>query len=50
MLIKDIKKGKLKVIFKTYNKITKDKVNKAKILKLLAKEVIKIGFFTILTL
>jgi len=38
MLINNIKKVKLKVIFKTYSKIIKNKVDKAKLLKLLAKK------------
>jgi len=57
VLIKDIKnawpssqikniKDKLGAVFKAHDKITKDKANKVdktKLLKLLAKEVIKIG-------
>ena len=53
MLIKNIKEDKLGAIFKTYSKTTKnkaDKVDKTKLLELLAKEVIRIGLFTIPTL
>jgi hypothetical protein len=44
-------KDKVGAIFKVYNKVTEDKineVNKAKLLELLAKEVTKIGLFTVL--
>ena len=46
-------KDKLKAIFKAYSKAAKnkvDKVDKTKLLELLAKEVIKIGLFTIPTI
>ncbi len=50
--IKDIK-DKLGAIFKAYSETIKDKadkVNKTKLIELLAKEVIKIGLFTIFAL
>ena len=52
VLIKDIK-DKLGAVFKARGKTTKDnvdKVDKTKLLKLLAKEVIRIGLPTIPTL
>jgi len=52
VVIKNIK-DKLGAVFKAYSKTAKnkaDKVNKTKLLKLLAKEVIRIGLPTVPTL
>ena len=46
-------KDKVGAIFKAYSKTAKDKadkIDKAKLLELLAKEVVKIGLFTIPTI
>ena len=54
VLIKNnIKEDELGVVFKTYSKTIKDKINKvdkAELLELLIKEVIKIGLFAVPTL
>ena len=52
MLIKDIN-DELRAVFKAYSKAAKDKVDKvdkAKLLELLAKEVIRIGLPTVPTI
>ena len=51
--IEDFKEDKFRAIFKACGKTAKDKANKVdktKLLKLLAKEVIKIGLSAILTI
>jgi len=53
VLIKDIREDELKAIFEARGEIVKDevdKIDKTELLELLAKEVIRIGLFTILTL
>ena len=49
MVIKDIK-DKLGAVFKACSETTKDKVDKTKLLELLAKEVIRIGHPAVPTL
>ena len=52
-VVKDIKKDKLRAVFKAYSKTAKDKadeVDKTKLLELSAKEVIRMGLSTVLTL
>jgi hypothetical protein len=52
-LSKNIKEDKFRAIFKAYSKIAKDKadkVDKTKLLELLAKEVIRIGLPTVPTI